>query len=181
MGKKCLSLFLVSFHFLFLMTCATATIETKVDPDQKIVPLKFPEVQIATTKGDRSTGKLIQFENQTLTFLPYPYWNVEPVKIPLDDIARIEVKGKKSRAVSGLVGGFAYSFIAVGLIAGLPAKYDEDYGLALGLSAISGGIGGLIGLAIGAIVDISDKKNFEFTTMSTSEKIASLRKIMGAR
>jgi hypothetical protein len=163
------------------MTCATATIETKVDPDQKIAPLKFPEVQIVTTTGYRTTGKLTQFENQTLTFLPYPYWNVESVNIPLDDIARIEVKGKKSHAGSGFVAGFSYSFIVIGLIAGLSSQYDEDYEGALAGSVVLGGLAGLVGLAIGAIVDISAKKNFEFATMPASEKIASLRKIMGAR
>jgi hypothetical protein len=181
MGKKCLSLFLVSFHLLLLMTCATATIETKVDPDQKITPLKFPEVRIVTTKGDRTTGKLTQFENQTLTFLPYPYWNVDSIKIPLDDIARIELKERKSHAGSRFVAGFSYAFIVVGLLAGFDAKYDEDYEDALAGTAVLGGIAGLIGLAIGAISDSASKKKYEFAAMSTPEKVASLRKIMGAR
>jgi len=181
MGKKCLSLFLVSLHLLFFMTCTTARIETRVDPDQKIAPLKLPEVQVVTTKGDRSTGKLTQFEDQTLTLLPYPYWNVEAVKIPLDDIARIEVKGKKSHAGSGFVAWFSFSFMAVGLLAGLSSQYNEDYEAALLGSAIVGGIGGLVGLAIGGIVDMASKNTYEFATMSTPEKVASLRKIMGAR
>jgi hypothetical protein len=180
MGKKCLSFLLLSSHLLFLMTCATTTVETQVDPGQEITPFKFPEVQLATTNGDLTTGKLLRFESQTLTILPYPYWNVDSIKVPLADIARIKLIEKKSRAGGSFLGGFSITFISAGLISGLAAKYDEDYETALAGSALLGGAVGLIALAIGGIADISTKKDFEFTTMPAAEKIASLRKIMGA-
>jgi hypothetical protein len=180
MKKMTLSCILLLFHFLLLIGCATTSIKTEPGPNPRIVAEEFPEVELRTIKGESHLGKLIEFENETLELLPYPYWSVDSIGIGLDEIESIKLRTKKSHAGGAFASGFGISFIVIGLIAGGASKYDEDYEAALlGSAAGAATIAGVAGL-IGLIADASRRSNYKFQKMTYTEKIQSLRSIMGS-
>jgi hypothetical protein len=180
MKEKTLSWVLIWLHLLLLMGCATAHVEMDASPNPKIVSQVFSEVELTTAKGGALRGKLIRFEDQVLTLLPSPYWSVDSVRIPLDDIDFIKITDRKSSAGPAFLSGFGISFMVIGVLAGASSNYDEDYQAALAGAAVCGLVIGGVAALISLIVDAGHRTKFDFQKMPVSEKIGSLRLIMSA-
>jgi len=184
MSKKTLTIITLTFFLNFLFSCtATSTLTSsevvKTSPISEIKAKKLQEVQLKTTSGEIHTGKLSSLEGGDLVLLPFPYWNVEAIKIDLDEIYSIKVMKKDSKAGKGAAGGFAWGFLITGTLAGLTSEYDEDFEAALLGSAVIGAFFGLLGLVIGGLGDVATKSEYDFYKMSNSAKIRIIKKIMG--
>jgi len=183
MAKKILTFIYLLLFLNFIISCTsigtTSTRDVSISPTYEIQAKKFLEVELITSEGDIHKGKLISLRGKNLWFSPFPYWNVELLEITLDDIYSIKLPKKGSKAISGMAGGFGWTFIIVGAIAGLTSKYDEDYEEALLGSAVVGAGIGLIGALVGALADIGTKSEYKFYKMDEWEKTRAARRIMG--
>lgn len=184
MSKKTLALITLTFFMNFLISCTATTTLTsnevvKTSPTSEIKAKKLQEVQLKTTSGEIHTGKLSSLEGGDLVLLPFPYWNVEPIKIDLDEIYSIKLMKKDSKAGKGAAGGFAFGFLITGTLTGLTSEYNEDFEVALLGSAAVGAFVGLLGLVIGGLSDVAKKSKYDLYKMSNSEKIRVIKKIMG--
>ena len=150
-----------------------------VPPTYEFQAKKFPEVELIMLEGDIHKGKIISLRGEDLLFSPFPYWNVDLLKISLDGIYSIKLIKRGSKIGKGASFGFALSFIVIGAIAGAYAKYDEDYEEALLGSAVSGAVGGLLGVAIGGIAEAATKSKYELHKMPDSKKAEAVKKIIG--
>lgn len=180
-GQKIYSLFIL---LSFMLSCAGSRAPVRTEDPREALSsggeaAKFEEVVLTTSNGDIHKGKIVSLNGEAIEFRPYPYWNVELVRLHLDEIHSIKLPKKGSRAGKGFVSGFGWSFMIVGSIAGASSKYDEDYEGALLGSLVLGGAAGLIGFLVGALQDASTKTNYEFAGMSREEKERAVRKIMG--
>ena len=145
----------------------------------KFTAIRTQELEIITTSGDTHVGKILSLEGEKVKILAFPYWNVIPVEIDLNEIHKIKVKKKDSKVGKGTATGFATVFSIFGLIGLTNSKYDEDYENALTGSLILGGMGGLLGLVIGGISSAATKTTYDFYNMSKEKKINAIKKIMG--
>jgi hypothetical protein len=149
-------------------------------PGEHAIPAKeLPEIQLITKAGESHTGKLISLEGETVALLPFPYWNLESIKIHVDDIHLIQLPQKGSKIGKGFLTGFGVGFVVAGVIGGLTSKYNFEYRWSLAGSATVGAASGALGLLIGAIVDLSTKTKCEFSRMEHTEKLATIKRIMG--
>ncbi len=170
--------------FLILIVSCTpigtkSTREFSISPTSEVQAKRFPEVELITSEGDILKGKLISLRGKDLAFSPFPYWNVELLEIKLDDIHSIKLPRKGSKATSGMLSGFAWTFIIVGGVAGASSKYNEDFEEALIGSTILGAGAGLIGALVGALADVGTKSEYKFYKLDEREKIKAVKKIMG--
>ena len=184
MNKRRFALGTLIVFVLFLIDCATTETYQEQSvlnnaPSGKLMPREFQEIRLVTSAGETYQGKLTGFEGDTVILLPYPYWNVEPLKINLSEIHVIQTEKKGGGAGKGFLNGLAWTYIICGILSGVSSQYNTDYQLALAGSAALGLIGGLIGLAVGGISDAAAKTQYEFYGMSRVEKIAAIRKLMG--
>lgn len=183
MAKKILTFFNILIFMNLIISCTspgtTSTRDVSISPTYEIQAKRFPEVELITSEEDIHKGKLISLRGKDLQFSPFPYWNVELFEITLDDIYSIKLPKKGSKAISGMAGGFGWTFIVVGVLAGATSKYDEDFEAALLGSAMIGAGVGLIGALLGALADIGTKSEYKFYKMDEWEKIRAVRKIMG--
>jgi hypothetical protein len=183
MLKKISAIVSLSLFIYFTVSCsipyAFKEEGIKTSPEPEIKAKKLPEVQLKTNKGEIYTGKISALEEKNLVLLPFPYWDVEPIKIDLDEIYSIKLTKKVSKAGRRAAGGFAWGFIITGALSGLSSKYDEDYKMALIGSAAVGGTVGLIGFVIGGLSEAATKSKYDFYKMSYPEKIDAINKIMG--
>jgi hypothetical protein len=182
--KKIASTVALAAFLLFLTGCATNEMI-------RVVPLRtesgnlaniarvLPELELITTAGDTFQGKLTRREGGAVILRPFPYWNVEEVRVLIEEIHTIKLSGSKNGAIRGAANGAGSIFLISGILGGLTSKYDVDYEWALLGSGILSALGGLAGLVIGAIADAAEKTNFDFYAMTPPEKEAALKKIMG--
>jgi hypothetical protein len=201
MSKRVLALVTLVFFLNLLIACTsteslsgariaksplnTAVKKSQLEGDQtksegRIDSKKFEEILLITNKPELLKGKIIGLEGDALRFLPFPYWNVEPFKIALDEIISIEILKKgESRALKGVANGFGFGFLITGILAGASSKYNEDYQSALLGSVLVGGLFGLVGLVIGGASSLASKSKYDFSKMSGLEKQKTIQKIIG--
>jgi len=184
MSKKILTYSTLALFLVFTISCATVPASGPLGSSSlpslgKVDAAKFPEVQIVTTSGDQHKGKVLSLEGNTVTFSPFPYWNVEPLRIGVDEIHSIERTGKDSGAGKGFLYGFGFTTLALGILGVATSKYDVDYRSFMGGAPFIGLLGGLVGLTIGGIRDLATRTKYDFSRMAKDEKIAALMAIMG--
>jgi len=182
--KKILAYPALALFVIFSISCAT--VPPSVLPRSSSLPSigkveakKFPEVRLVTIGGEQNKGKILSLEGDTVTFSPFPYWNVEPLRIGLDEIHSIERTQKKRWTLFGLAAGFGSASMIGGISAAKDCRYDRDYSAAMGYVPLIGVGGGLIGLAIGGIADLATRSKYDLSRMSKDEKIAALMAVMG--
>ena len=184
MTRKNIALITIALLINLIVSCSTigtfnSNEITNLTPNVKFTAKKTQELEIITTQGDTHFGKILSLEGEKAILLTLPYWNVIPVEIDLDEIHKIKLVKKKSRAGKGAAKGFVWAFTIIGLIGLVSSEYDEDYEEALGGSLVSGAFGGLLGLVIGGISSISVRSQYNFYDMSKEQKIKAIKKIMG--
>jgi hypothetical protein len=181
MRKATAGLTLIAF-LLFLSGCAT-TGGFRVEPPPGArnfdnLARIFPQLLLITTSGDPHQGKLTQIEGEEVVLRPFPYWNVEEVRIPVEEIRSIEIQPEKNGAAAGAANGAGWTFLIFGAI-GLGSKYNTQFQSALLGSGLMAAVAGLAGLAIGALTDAAKRTQYDFYKMTPPEKEAALKKIMG--
>ncbi len=120
-------------------------------------------------------------EGDTLTFSPYPYWNVEPIRVEVTDIERIELTRQKQGAGKGFAYGFSVGWLVLGALGGAGSKYNTDFQSWMELAPLGGLTIGLIGLIGGALGDLGSPTKFEIHRLPYDDKIRTLAHLMGLR
>lgn len=183
MFKKKLALCTLLLFFNFIFGCATGTTSVgsniTTTSTSEFIAKKLPELELTTTDGKSQRGKILNLIGKEVLFSPLPYWNVETLKIHLDNIQIIKLAKKGGKAGMSFIHGFGWIFIITGALGAIFSEYDEDFSGALAGSAVAGLIGGLIGLAIGGITKAATKSEYKFYIMSDTEKTKAILKIMG--
>lgn len=181
--KKILVYLTLAFFVIFTINCATVPPSgprsSSLRSLGKIEATEFPEIRLVTTGGDQNKGKILNLEENTVTFLPFPYWNVEPLRIGIDEIHSIERTQAKNGASLGFFHGFGWVTLSVGILGGASSKYDVDFKNAMLFAPLAGLMGGLVGLAIGGIRDLATRTKYDFSSLSKDAKIMTLMAIMG--
>jgi hypothetical protein len=150
-------------------------------PEDAVQASVFPELKLITTDGNSYTGKLTRLQGDTVTLRPYPYWNIPEVSIPLGGIHLIELTGSEGHAGSGFAAGFSAFFILTGGLGAATSKYNRDFQWAAVGSGLAGLIGGLVGLAVGAVGDATRLSKIKFYELPELQKRPAILKIMGRR
>ena len=65
---------------------------------------------------------------------------------------------------------FAAVFVLTGAIGGVASEYNEDYRDSLVIAGVLGAAAGLVGLAVGGIIDASQTNTYHFDRMKPTEK-----------
>ncbi|MGE5125098.1 MAG: hypothetical protein ACM3PV_02320 [Betaproteobacteria bacterium] len=115
-------------------------------------------------------AKLVGIDGEQVAFLPSPYWNVATRHVALGEILTVEEKDRKRTLGRATGVSFAAGFVIIGVACGASAKYNNDYQGCLAVSAVLGAAAGLVGLAVGAIVDASHPGTYHFDRMDPAEK-----------
>ena len=147
---------------------------------EKITAVEFPELTL-TAGNETRRVKLLALEDRQLIFLPFPYWQVEPEVIPLEEVHTLKVEKKSYPGLSWGLGSAASGFIITGLIAGNQALYQEEYASAMLLAAGCGLVVGGVGFFLGLDMKDSLQPEYLLVFMNPEQKLKTLRKIMGLR
>jgi len=145
----------------------------------KLYSKVFPEIQLVTAKGESYTGKIMELEEDTITLRPSPYWNVELVKIPIEEIYFIKFPKSGAKVLFGFLNGLGWGFLVPGFLSAVTSKYNTDFEAGLQLGAGAGLLGGLVGLLVGGIITVASKSKYEFSGWSGNDKRLFIREIMG--
>jgi hypothetical protein len=184
MAKKVFSVFTFFLLAYFLISCTMTRPnqwreEFKVSKDGTILAEKFPEVFLKDKDGIGKIVKILELEGGNVVFLPSPYWNVQRGEIALEQISSIEFMKTPKRG-GGFIAGFFLGYYTVGIVGLSTAKYNVDYEQAMSCTLL-GGLGcGLLGLVLEAAVNPRPRTKFNFSEMSTADKVLALKNIMGA-
>jgi len=186
MIRETLTAFAAPLLASLLLSCSAARTGGKneafiTSPAGKIEAVTLPEVEVRTGAGGVYRGKILSLEGKNLEILPFPYWNVEPVRLDLGDVLSIKMLDERGSFGSGAVHGFTIPFIVVGAFGILGSKYDIDYRLSLLAAAAVGAAGGVVGLIVDAAVKAAAEPEYDFRKMSEAEKRKTVEKIIGHR
>ncbi len=184
MRKTICSFFTLMAFVIYTVGCASVRLGPndqleQLPPSLFIEARLFPEVRLATNDGTAVTAKILHLKGDRLTLLPSPYWNVLAKEIALGEVTSIRLIRKKRGWSAGFVGGFLFGFYLAGFACLVSAKYDEDYESGMLLAPFGGLYCGLVGLVIGGLADLAKKSSFNFSRMSSIQKISILKEIMG--
>lgn len=138
----------------------------------------FPEISIEMRGGESHLGKITGLENQRVRFLPFPYWNVETLRIEIADITSIVLSKKGGKAGRAAAYGFGCGFLATGLVLAATSKYNSDYQTSLIASAASGGCTALVLMAISAINGAGEKNRYDLSPMTLQQKTGVIIRLM---
>ena len=134
---------------------------------------------LLTLKGEPLVlAKLIGIDGEQVAFLPSPYWNVATRQVALSEIVTVEVRDRKRTLGRATGVSFATGFVVIGVACGADAKYNNDYQGCLAISAVLGAAAGLVGLAVGAIVDASHPGTYHFDRMDPAEKRKTVQRLL---
>ncbi|MBN2536165.1 MAG: hypothetical protein JXB88_25005 [Spirochaetales bacterium] len=148
--------------------------------NEKVTAVKFPVVKIKTIDNDETyKGKITGLEGDVVYFLPFPYWNIEHIRIPTDDIYSIQLQKERSTVIDGILNGAAFGFIITGIILGSSSKYNTHFEQAFVTAGLTATLGMGTGLVIGLSIDASNEREFVLYNIPGSKKIKIIRKIMG--
>jgi len=185
MGKRIIKFSILAFFIGFIISCATISTpywlpsEDSLLHQEKFIATQFPEVNLFTSNGDLYHGKMTVLEGETVIFSPSPYWNVERLRIKIDDIETIELPAKKTGAAKGFGYGFGVTCILIGGFGAGTSKYNETFQNYAVLTPVAGLLGGLAGMVIGAITDLATPAKIEFFRLRHDQKIKVLASLMG--
>lgn len=168
----------------FLISCTSINTARRSGTDDNIIQdvidaREFQEITMRTSDGKAWRAKIIRLEGANVAYLPFPYWDVDLLRIHIDEIRSIGKLKKSGNPGKAFAYGFGVGFSIIGLISAASSKYNEDYQMALLASGLVGGFVGLCSFVISGLAYIGTKSNYEFSGMSDKEKVKTIRDIMG--
>jgi hypothetical protein len=179
------------FSRLFLLVCSLAIL---IGCTGLTSPTTAPSSQIDDDNirnGGSSSGLLIQTQtvtydavriaqiiNDTVTVIPYPYWNVESHQFHIDEIVSIVVPKERGNLAKGFTIGFSIGFTTIGILGLMQSEYNDDYSAYLMLSGLGGLVMGGLGGCLGGISDMGSSNHFHFREMTKPQKIQQLNNII---
>jgi hypothetical protein len=114
----------------------------------------WPELIIRTGTKRYPRAKILCITVDSMMFLEYPYWNVKPRTIAINDLTSLREGNRLPYCATLGAAGFGIAFFTTGAVFLPGCRYDEDYRFALGASTILGTLCGIFGFTVGLSIDI---------------------------
>jgi hypothetical protein len=182
MRKRLFSSTVMVFPILLAFACASTSISSYppiVDwPENEMLAEEMPEVAITTTDHSWERVKIIRLIGRELTMLPYPYWNVDVLKIDPEQITTIKNIGKKYHTPISAISVFNVTFGIWGVLGALFSQYEGEYQDKLNGALRISAFFGIMSLFIGILKDAESHKKWELKGLSTAKRLEILMRIM---
>ena len=173
------------FLFLSMLPGGCSTVEDSVafamlQSTEIVEAVEFPELIMTDSSGSEREIKILSVRGRVVTVAPFPYWLLDPVEIPLDQIQSLKVKQKSYPGLTLTLVFMELGFIAAGGTCGAFANYSEQYA-----GAFVAGLGGaLLGLGYAFFEDIwmtgeEIYPEYYLAGKSESEKLRTVFELMG--
>jgi len=185
MKSKILPSTALVYSVLFIFGCTSISVppgQTQYNlPEKELLARKMPELSIVTEDRVLERVKVVSLLGNELSALPFPYWNVEAIKINIEKITTIKLLYKKKRSMTNALVGFNITFGIVGIIFAINAKYDRDYRDGLGYTSLIAVAGSLVTGIGTAISELFKRKEWNLTGLTLSQRLTVLLQIMGVQ
>jgi hypothetical protein len=117
---------------------------------ERVDAVEFPELIMTDRSGSEREVKILSVQGRMVTVAPFPYWLLEPIEIPLDQIQSLKVKRQSYPGFNVTLVCMETGFMMTGAVFGALADTREQYGL-----AIVGGLGGALpGVGVAFFSDV---------------------------
>jgi len=185
MKNKVLPSTTMVYFLLLVFGCTSMSVppgQTQYNlPENELLAREMPELSIVTADRLLERVKVASLLGNELSILPFPYWNVETIKINIEEITTIWLLNVKMRSGTNALATLNITFGIMGTIFAINAEYDRDYKNGLATTAILALVGGVVvGLGSG-IVDASKRKKWDFTKLTQPQRLGVLLQIMGVQ
>lgn len=183
MKNKVLPSTTMVYFLLLVFGCTSMSVppgQTQYNlPEKELLAREMPELSIVTADRLLERVKVASLLGNELSILPFPYWNVETIKINIEEITTIWLLNVKMRSGTNALATLNITFGIMGTIFAINSKYDEDYRSGLVLASGFALAGGLVTLIGSAIVDASKRTKWDFSKLTQPQRLAVLMRIMG--
>jgi len=183
--KRVVAYLLAVLLFLSIFLGGCSTVEDSVafamlQSTEIVEAVEFPELIMTDSSGSEREIKILSVQGRMVTVAPFPYWLLDPIEIPLDQIQSLKVKQKSYPGLTLTLVCMEAGFIATGGTCGAFANYSAQYA-----GAFLAGMGGaLLGLGYAFFADIwmtgeEIYPEYHLVGKSESEKLRTILELMG--
>jgi len=182
MKNKVLPSTTLVYFLLLVFGCTSMSVppgQTQYDlPEKELLAREMPELSIVTADRLLERVKVVSLLGNEVSVLPFPYWNVETIKINIEKITIIRILNVKKFNIPNALTAFNITFAVLGLPPAITANYKDTYESGL---ATASGVAIRVGIAALFMVFLSSltRKKWNFTELSPSKRLAVLMQIMG--
>lgn len=147
---------------------------------ERVDAVEFPELIMTDRIGSEREVKILSVQGRMVTVAPFPYWLLDPVEIPLDQIQSLRVKRQSYPGFNMTLIFMETGFMMSGGVFGALADSREQYG-----RAIVAGLGGaVLGLGYAFFSDTWEMgeemyPEYYLAGMNESDKLLTILKLMG--
>ena len=176
---------LLALLFAGMLLSGCSTVEDSVafamlQSSERVDAVRFPELIMTDSLGTEREVKILSVRGRTVTVTPFPYWLLEPIDIPLEQIRSLRIKRQSYPGLTLTLVVMEAGFITAGGAVGALADTRREYGF-----AIAAGLGGaVLGLGYSLFSDIRETgeemyPQYYLSGMKESEKLITILKLMG--
>jgi hypothetical protein len=175
-----LSVLLLGIALSGCSTVADSVALAMLESTERVDALEFPELIMTDLTGFEREIKILSVRGRMVTVSPFPYWLLEPIEIPLDQIRSLRVKRQSYPGLNLTLICMEAGFITAGGSVGLIADSSREYGLAM----VAGLGGAVLGLGYAFLSDIWETgeemyPEYYLAGMQESEKLLTILELMG--
>jgi hypothetical protein len=175
-----LSVLLLGIALSGCSTVADSVALAMLESTERVDALEFPELIMTDLTGFEREIKILSVRGRMVTVSPFPYWLLEPIEIPLDQIRSLRVKRQSYPGLNLTLICMEAGFITAGGSVGLIADSRREYGLAM----VAGLGGAVLGLGYAFLSDIWETgeemyPEYYLAGMQESEKLLTILELMG--
>lgn len=184
MKNKVLPSTTLVYFLLLVFGCTSMSVppgQTQCNlPEKELLARKMPELSIATEDRLLERVKIASLLGNELSALPFPYWNVETIKINIEKITLIRLLNVKKYNIPNALTASNITFAIVGGACAITSQYKNQYqdGLAAA-SLLAAGVGAMALIAV--ILSSLIHKKWDFTELTLSQRLGVLTRIMGVQ
>jgi hypothetical protein len=147
---------------------------------ERVYAVEFPELIMRDRSGSEREVKILSVQGRMVTVSPFPYWLLDPIEIPLEQMQSLRVKRQSYPGLSVTLVLMEAGFMISGGAFGALADSSEEYGM-----AIVAGLGGaVLGLGVAFFSDTWEMgeemyPEFYLAGMSEADKLLTILELMG--
>jgi hypothetical protein len=173
----------VLFLGVLLSGCSTVTDSVAfamLQSTERVDAVKFPELIMTDSMGSEREIKILSVQGRMVTVAPFPYWLLEPIEIPLEQIRSLRVKRQSYPGFTLTLVFMEVGFMMTGGVFGALADSSGEYGLAM----VAGLGGAVLGLGSAFFSDVWETgeemyPEYYLAGMKESEKLLTILELMG--
>jgi hypothetical protein len=142
--------------------------------------VEFPELIMTDRSGTEREVKILSVQGRIVTVSPFPYWLLDPVEIPLEQIQSLRVKRQSYPGLNVTLVLMEAGFMISGGVFGALADSSQQYGIAL-VAGLGGAVLGLGTAFFSDTWEMGEERYPEFylAGMSETDKLLTILELMG--